>query len=263
LTTCFAATLLAAATAAAQEGGQPNLILTIYGGVSTGQQLWDVPRQTLVFGGSTSNPPDTVQLIRQLNSGFMLGGVFQLFPRGALGFSVDIGYRSLSFDDTCTPVAPFQTDPSFANQILCDNITALDHRGGSVVTVGLTGIARVAPGALISPYVRVGANLAFTTVSTIEVAAPDTVAGLPRVVIRDDNPNRNSVGLLAAGGIMVRVGMAYQLRFEVRDDMTMFERVAGPANAVAIAPTEMELFHSLGLVLGFDVLLEQRRPRRY
>ena len=260
LATVLAATCLAAG-AAAQEPGQPTLILTVYGGVGSGHQLWDVDRQPLLVGGSTSNPADTVRLNRQLTSAFMLGGVFQLFPRGALGFSVDIGYRALAIDDTCAPVVPFQ--PGNANTTLCNNITAQSHPGGSVVTLGATGIVRVAPGGFISPYLRAGANLAFTTVSMIEMAAPDTLGGIPRVVIRDDNPRRNSAGFLAAGGVMMRIGPAYQLRLEFRDDMTVFERVVGPANAVAIAPTATELYHNLGLVVGFDVLLEQRRTRRY
>ena len=262
LATVLAATCLAAG-AAAQEPGQPTLILTVYGGVGSGHQLWDVDRQPLLYLGSTSNPADTVRLNRQMTSAFMLGGVFQLFPRGALGFSVDVGYRALAIDDTCAPVVPFQTDPSAANQTLCDNITELSHPGGSVVTLGATGIVRVAPGGFISPYLRAGANLAFTTVSTIEMAAPDQVGGIPRVVIRDDNPRRNSAGFLAATGVMLRLGAAYQLRLEFRDDMTVFERVAGPANTVAIAPTATHLYHNLGMVLGFDVLLEQRRTRRY
>jgi len=262
LATVLAATCLAAG-AAAQGPGEPTLIITVYGGVGSGHQLWDVERQPLLVGGSTSNPADTVRLNRQMTSAFMLGGVFQLFPRGALGFSVDVGYRALAIDDTCAPVVPFQPDIALANQTLCENITGLPHPGGSVVTLGVTGIVRVAPGGFLSPYLRAGANLAFTTVSTIEMAAPDQVGGIPRVVIRDDNPRRNSAGLLAAGGVMMRLGSAYQLRLEFRDDMTVFERVAGPANAVAIAPTATQLYHNLGLVLGFDVLLEPRRTRRY
>jgi hypothetical protein len=234
----------------------------VYGGVGSGHQLWSVPRQTFVVGGTTSNPPDTARLSRQLNSALMLGGVFQLFPRGALGFSVDIGYRSLALDDTCTPVAPF-TDTTLANQTLCDNITAQGHPGGSVITLGVTGIVRAAPGGAISPYVRAGGNLSFTTVSTIELAAPDELVGIPRLVIADEAPRRNSVGLLAAVGLMVRVGTGYQARIEIRDDMSTFERVTGPASPVAIAPADIRLFHNLGLILGFDVLLEQKRTRRY
>ncbi len=261
LATVLAAACLAAG-AAAQEPGQPTLIITVYGGVGSGHQMWDVDRQPLLLRNATSNPPDTIQLNRQATSTFMLGGVFQIFPRGALGFSVDVGYRALSLDDTCAPVVPFQADPDLLNQTLCENITA-QSPGGSVVTLGGSGIVRVAPGGFISPYLRLGANLSFTTTSTIEVAAPDEVGGILRVVIRDDNPRRNSAGFLAAGGVMVRLGAAYQLRLEFRDDMTVFERVVGPANNVAIAQTATHLYHNLGLAVGFDVLLEQRRTRRY
>ena len=249
-----------AAASAQQQEKNPNLIVTIYGGIGSGHDLWDIPRQTFVVGGSTSNPPDTARLTRQVTSAVAFGGVFQLFPRGALGFSVDIGYRSLGIDDTCTRIGVFT---SARNVELCDNITAQGHPGGSVITLGASGIARLSPGKLISPYVRLGGNLAFTTVSTIEVAAPDTTVGVPRLVIGDDSPRRNSLGMLAAGGLMVRAGAAYQIRLEIRDDMSTFKRVTGPASPVAEAPTDVQLFHNLGFVLGFDVLLEQKRVRRY
>ena len=258
----LAASCLTAA-AGAQEPGAPTLIITVYGGVGTGHPMWDVDRQPLVFGGSTTNPQDTIRLNRQHSSGFTAGGMFQLFPRGALGFGAEVAYRSLPLDDTCAPVVPFQPDPEAKNETLCDNLTAQSNPGGSVVTLGVSGVARLAPGGFISPYVRLGASLAFTTVSTIEMAAPEELGGLPRVIIRDDDPRRNSPGLLAAGGVMLRVGAGYQLRFEVRDDMTIFERVIGPASPLAIAPTGTELFHNVGIVFGLDILLEQRRTRRY
>ena len=255
--------LYLASVAAAQQPGEPTLIITVYGGVGTGHPMWDVDRQPLVFGGSTANPQDTVRLNRQHNSGFTVGGMFELFPRGALGFGAEIAYRSLPLDDTCAPVVPFQPDINAKNETLCNNLTSQSNPGGSVVTLGVSGVARMAPGGFISPYVRVGATLAFTTVSTIEMAAPEEVGGLPRVIIRDDEPRRNSPGLLASGGVMLRFSPGYQLRFEARDDMTVFERVVGPASSAAVAPTGTKLYHNVGFILGFDILLEQRRTRRY
>jgi hypothetical protein len=263
--TVFATILCAITPAAAQQRGQPTLVLTIYAGANTGHELWGVDRQTLIFGGNTSNPPDTARVTRQLSAAPMLGGLFQLFPRGGwLGFSADLGWRSLGLDDTCTPAAPFQPDTDGrSNQVLCDNVSALTHPGGSVVAIGLAGMVRLAPGATISPYLRAGGNLSFTTVSAIELAAPDTLFGIPRVVIDDNTPRHSSLGLLAAAGFTVRAGTAYQIRVEIRDDMSRIERVTGPANGLAAAPTEVALFHNLGLVLGLDVLLEQKRVRRY
>jgi hypothetical protein len=259
--TILAATFFAVTPTTAQQRGQPTLVLTIYAGANSGHELWGIDRQTIVYGSS----PDTVSLTRQLNAALMLGGVFQLFPRGgALGFSVDLGWRSLGLDDTCAPAAPFQPDTDArSNQILCDNISAQAQPGGSVISLGVTGILRLAPGGAVSPYLRAGGSLSFTTVSAIELAAPDTLGGIPRVVIIDDAPRRNSLGLLAAAGLIVRAGPAYQIRLEIRDDMSTIERVTGRASGLAVAPTEVALFHNLGLVLGFDVLLEQKRTRRY
>ena len=60
-------------TAAAQEGPRPNLVFTIFGGVTTGYDLWRVDRQPLCVlhydgGGSFSCPGtsyDTVGLGRR------------------------------------------------------------------------------------------------------------------------------------------------------------------------------------------------------
>ena len=261
----LACTLSAATSATAQERGQPNLVLTFYAGVGSGHQLWSVGRQTLVYEGSTANPPDTVALNRQLSSALILGGVFQLFPRsGLFGFSVDIGFRSIGLDDTCQPVL-LQADPTpgNSNQILCDNITAYRHPGGSVISLGVTGIFRVAPAGVITPYVRVGGNLSFLSVSTVDLAAADAVGDVQRSVIIDTSPRRNSFGMMAAGGLTLGFAPGYRARIEVRDDIATFEYVDGPASPVALAPTSVSLFHNLGLVIGFDVLLEQKRPRRY
>jgi hypothetical protein len=45
--------------------------------------------------------------------------------------------------------------------------------------------------------------------------------------------------------------------------MTLLERITGPASNVAIAPTERFLHHAVGLLVGLDVVLEQKRGRRY
>lgn len=264
LVTVLVAALCAVTSTAAQQRGQPTLVLTMYGGASSGHQLWGVERQTLIYGGSTSNPPDTVRVTRQLSSALMLGGVFQLFPRaGAFGFSVDLGWRAIGLDDTCAGVAPFQGGALSRNRTLCDNISAQGQPGGSVISLGVTGIFRLAPAGAVSPYVRAGGTLSFTTVSTIELAAPDSLGAIPRVVISDGAPRHNALGLLAAAGLTVRAGQGYQVRIEIRDDMSTIERVTGAANSLATAPTEVALFHNLGLILGLDVLLEQKRARRY
>ena len=56
----------------------------------------------------------------------------------------------------------------------------------------------------------------------------------------------------------------YQVRLEMRDVISSFERVTGQADPTTlIAPTEIKYYHHLALTLGLDVVLERQRGRRY
>jgi hypothetical protein len=45
--------------------------------------------------------------------------------------------------------------------------------------------------------------------------------------------------------------------------MVLMDQATGPANNLAIAPSRRTLMHSLGLTMAVDIVLEQRRGRRY
>jgi hypothetical protein len=49
----------------------------------------------------------------------------------------------------------------------------------------------------------------------------------------------------------------------VRDDYFAMERVTGPANALGDAPTDTGWYHHVSLTIGFDIVFDRRRPRRY
>jgi hypothetical protein len=55
----------------------------------------------------------------------------------------------------------------------------------------------------------------------------------------------------------------YRFRLEVRDQLARIEVATGPANSAAIVPFEKRTFHQLAMVLGYDIVLEQKRGRRY
>lgn len=264
LVTIFAAALMGTATLCAQTRSEPNLIFTIYGGTSTGHALWQIDRQPMPARGGA--PPDTASLSRRLNSGLIAGLLTSLFPSPHFGVNVEIHFRTFGFDDQCTPVAPFQPDTPPRNTDLCNNITA-SANSGSVLTLNLGGTARIAPRGVVSPYVRAAFSISNTTISTIEVveAEPvDTSGGIARrAFILDNTPRRTAVGATLGAGFTVQMGPAYQFRLEVRDDIATLERIVGPASAVAIAPTTVATFQRIGLLLGVDIVLEQKRTRRY
>jgi hypothetical protein len=256
----IAAALTTATPAAAQARGAPNLVLTMYGGASGGHALWTIDRQTLIYGGSTSNPPDTVRLSRNVTSAITAGAMVSLYSSAHVGLNVDVSYRGFGFDDTCAPIA-LQATPS-NNSVLCSNVSASGNTG-SVIAVSGGVIVRVAPRGAVTPYARLAASLANTTLSTLAVAAPEAAGGVPRIVVADDDPRRTSFGLALAAGITTPVGTGYQFRLELRDHVAALEQLDGAANALGTAPSSVKLFHHFGLILGLDVVLEQRRGRRY
>jgi len=59
------------------------------------------------------------------------------------------------------------------------------------------------------------------------------------------------------------LGRAYQFRFEARDAVARFEQVTGAADALLLPPTGTRFFHHFVFTMGLDVVLEQKRGRRY
>ena len=254
-----------------QTRGEPNLILTIYGGASSGHALWDIPRQTLLYHNSSSNTPDTVALSRRINSSISAGVIATLFQSAHFGTSLEIAFRTLSFDDSCRPVAPFQVQGRadtlmHQNEVLCNNINA-SANSGSVLSFVLGGTLRVPTRGSLSPYFRGAVAVSNTTISTVAVAEvqPADTTGFPvaRAVIVDESPRRYSLGLQVGAGLTTALGPGYRFRLEVRDEMISFERNDTAVNAIGIGDRSSKFFHHVGLVIGLDVILEQKRVRRY
>jgi hypothetical protein len=84
-----------------------------------------------------------------------------------------------------------------------------------------------------------------------------------RLVIDDPDPGSLAPSASFGLGFMIAFAPGYQARLEFRDHLLYADRVTGPANAFAEAPTERTLVNSMGLVLMLDIVLEQRRGRRY
>lgn len=254
----------------AQSRAQPDLILSIYGGVATGNALWQVNPQLLPLHSSTPSERDTVQLTRRANSAIAAGLIASLFRSAHLGFSLEVAFRTLSFDDTCAPRHAFLPDPPpeddvRRNRILCDNITASGN-SGSVLALVAGLVARGAPRGVLSPYLRAGAALSHTTISSVATSGiePDSLGGyVTRSLVVDGSPRRVGFGATVGAGMTAPLGTGYQIRVEVRDQVATHQRLDGPANALGSGPVSSRVYHYLGLIIGLDVVLEQKRGRRY
>ncbi|HET7038696.1 MAG TPA: hypothetical protein VFH97_02350 [Gemmatimonadales bacterium] len=257
---------VAAAPAAAQRRPQPQLLLTIFGGLATGADLWEINRQAL---SRRSDPTtvDSLRLTRSLQSGLSLGAGATYFRGTNLGFTAEIAYLGHSIDNFCELA---YEDPALVNpgenEAVCNDINRQDP--SAVVLVFSAGaIYRVASRSFASPYVRAQAGITARSASTVEMQGQFVLGGETQSRLVLDDPKRGAVNPTAALGlgVMIPVGPGYQVRLEARDHMLLVRRATGPAPAgsLQVPPTGTRLVHSVGLLLKLDIVLEQRRGRRY
>jgi hypothetical protein len=262
--------LFLVAPLAAQTPDQPNLTLTLFAGAVTGHSLWNVPRQPLCV--LTGGPPnfscdptsDTLRLTREVSSSIVAGASATYFRGPHVGLQGEIYYLGLPFQDSCSPLGPYQTDSDNKNQQLCDNISSATPSIGAIaVFAGV--IVRASGMHAISPYVRAGGGVVLYSGGTKQVSGNFQQGGniYSRAVIEDDHPKTTSVSLQVGTGMTARVGPGYQFRFELRDAIVPLQRVTGPADQLGIAPATTRLYHHFALTLGLDVVLERKRGRRY
>jgi hypothetical protein len=125
---------------------------------------------------------------------------------------------------------------------------------------------RFAPGGGLKPYLRAQGGITTRQSSTVEVTGSFLDENLVRqtvLIIGDPDPAALHPTASFGVGVMLPFATGYQARLELRDGLLLVERITGPADALAVAPTETRLFHSVALVLMLDIVLEQRRGRRY
>jgi hypothetical protein len=265
-------TLLALASppssAAAQTGSEANLLLTIFGGTVTGHDLWTIDKQPFSVPDA-SGRSDTLRLSRTINSSLVLGAAATYFPSPHVGVHAELSYMGLPVDSDCTPLF-LNSDVDGGgtnlrrNEQLCDYISAQSPSGGAITIFGGVTL-RAASRRSVSPYVRGNLGIAVLSGSTIDMAGAYVVGGSVSVreVITDPKPRRSSLMLGAAAGFTAPLGTGYQIRLEARDLVTSLDRVTGPANGLGIAPRASRLYHHFALTLGLDVVLENKRGRRY
>lgn len=259
----FALAAVCEAPLSAQTPASPTLSLTIFGGLTTGHHLWSVDRQPIcVLSGSTcSADDDTVRVSRSLSSSIVLGLAASYYPRGTLGVRAEIVYLGLPTDDTCSGAA-FRDQ---RNADLCDFVTSAAG-SGSAVGFFLSAAVRATRFSGVSPYVRLGGGVIAYSSSTIEVVGTYADGGAlrSRALIAHDGGGGVSPSLVAAAGVTAALGPGYQLRIEVLDVYNPFEVVTGPADRIGQnAATGTRAFHHVNLTIGLDIVLEQRRGRRY
>ena len=65
-------------------------------------------------------------------------------------------------------------------------------------------------------------------------------------------------------GSTIATSPAYQIRWEVRDNIVGVQRVTGPVELIGGVPPSNTVYkHLFSVMVGLDVVLERHRGRRY
>jgi hypothetical protein len=240
-------------------GDQARLIFTVSGGVVVGRHLWSVGPQAVHF---FATPADSFLLGRQIRSNLAIGFGGAYFPGERLGVAVEGFLVGLGFEDSCQQVF---SSGSFAAGETCQSIQGAT-KSASAVTLSAGPVFRVNSRKLISPYARMNLGLIFSNQSSLRMIGEYPAGQLRQTVIvyDDDHETRISPSLALGAGFTAAVGKGYLLRWEVRDNIAGVQRVTGTTpTAGVVPPHEMEYKHLFSMTIGFDVVLERRKGRRY
>lgn len=254
----IAAALVLASPLAAQTNDQARLVVGTSVGWTGGADLWSVAEQPITAIGQTS---DRFALQRRLRSNIAVSGQVTYFPRNHVGITGEIGYLGLGTQDSCQLLT---STGDFTNQSACQSINIQERSASAVGALG--GITlRAFSRAAVQPYARVLAGVVLAPRSTIELAP--VFGELQNTILRiyetDNEAEVKPAGALAIG-LATSPNAGTQFRIEARSTWTRLSVVDGPTVREGfVPPTSSRWVMVPTVTLGFDIVLEKRRGRRY
>lgn len=247
-----------ASLAAQRSHDESRLVMGIAGGWIGGSDLWAVQQPVVSTNGSQ---PDLFDLHRSLRSNITLSGQLTFFPSPRLGLTGEATYLGLGTHDQCTLI---NSTHDFTNELACRSINGDDRSASGVALMGGV-LLRPFPRSLFQPYVRVLGGLSLVPRSTVELVAAFGTENEEALPIYTGTKSREvrPTGALAFG-IATAPHAGYQVRLEVRNTWVSLPTVTSPNAAVNMPANAKSRYIALPTVtLGFDVVLEKRRGRRY
>jgi hypothetical protein len=129
----------------------------------------------------------------------------------------------------------------------------------------------------VQPYLRTAAGVGILGGSFVETRGTVALSGvidstgpplLSRVFLDEKARTEFTWEATFAAGTTLEMAPGYQVRFELRDVIFSAPVVTGPANPLdmvspTVAPVSRRTVHLPTLSVGFDIVLERQRRRRY
>jgi hypothetical protein len=240
-------------------GDQASLVLTVSLGAVGGSRLWTSSPQAVQF----ISPADTFALERRIQSTLAVGFGGAYFPGENVGVTVEGFLIGLGYEDSCRHV--FSSGAS-ATAAVCQSIQGRE-KAATAVVLSAGPIFRLNSRKLFSPYARVNAGLVFSNQSSLRtegqfVNNQGLISHL--IVYSDDHNSRVDPSLALGVGFTAAVAKGYNLRWEVRDNIVGVQRVTSTVPFAGMVPPHERMYkHLFSMTVGFDVVLERRRGRRY
>ena len=221
---------LAGSAAAQRRSDQARLSFGLGIGYNGQTSIWKIDGQELL---DNSFNKDTATVTRDVRSTIGIAFVGVYYPNDHWGISGEAHLIGLGYVDGCTLRS---NSGSARNRAVCTTLQGQESPGTTVAaTVG--GIYRPFPwtGQLVDYY-----------------------------VYEDPHPASITPTVAIGGGMTAFVSRAYQIRFEMKDNIVSLEHVTGTVPLPHDTPTsERKLHHVFSLTIGLEVVLERKRGRRY
>ena len=243
---------------------QARLVLSVNAGYIPGTSGWRVVGQPL-YDDQFTDPIhiDTLSINRRIRPSLTFGAQAIYFAGDHLGFLGEAQLIGLGFRDSCSRS---HATLSSRNTAVCSSINNAET-SASAVLVGAGAIYRINSRSTVSPFARVGLGGVISTQSSIETIGrfPNPEGEPVQVELYPDEAStRLTAAATLALGFTAVIGRGYQVRWEVTDRIVGVRSVTGPTvQDGAPPPTSLRYRHLFGMQIGFDVVLERRRGRRY
>jgi hypothetical protein len=244
--------------ARAQTKDQARLVFTISSGVVVGKDLWSVNNQPVQF----TTPVDTFAIGRRIRTTLALGFGGGYFPGEHLGWTFEGFLTGLGFEDSCRLAFSSGSGDAAAT---CQSIQGAT-KSATAVTLAGGPIYRFNSRSLFSPYARANLGVVISNQSSIRTIGsfPTAEGFADRIIYDDEHDSRIAPSLALGVGFTAAVSPGYQLRWEIRDNITGIQTVTSSTPQTEVVPPhELTFKHLFSLTIGFDVVLERRRGRRY
>lgn len=243
--------------AAQQTRDRPTLVFTISGAYLDGVGLWTVPDQAIDIDAL---PDDHFRLSRSIKRTLGAGFAATYFRGQHFGLNAEAFLVGLGYADGCRIL---ESPQSADNVERCSFIDARD-RSAAAVVASVGGVYRFGAREFISPFVRAGGGVLINNQSPLLVTGETNQRELLTIYDDENKGTRLRPAFGLGVGATIAMSSAYQLRWEVRDNILGVQAVTGPVGAIGQVPAAKTVYkHIFSLMIGLDVILERQRGRRY